>query len=118
MIHHIAIGSPNPSHLASFYRRLPEANFLKEQKYESGEVRSVWIQLGSVILMLEDGKQEAPKNLVFTLKESKRTEWKEFLASVPILHKTEYTLYFADPDGNGLGLSSYPEKLTLFSEMS
>ncbi|TGL62595.1 VOC family protein [Leptospira jelokensis] len=118
MIHHIAIGTPHPAELAKFYRGLPGAVFVKEFHYESGELRSVWIQFDSILLMVEEGKKEAPKNLVFSLTPINHLEWKDWLRSIPITHHTDFTIYFQDPDGNGLGISSYPEKLTIPIEMS
>ncbi|MCW7505861.1 VOC family protein [Leptospira paudalimensis] len=118
MIHHIAIGTTNPSHLAAFYLKIPGSILIKEHFYEFGSIRSVWIQFGSILLMLEDGKRESPKNLVFALETSKEAEWKEFLESITIVSRTDFTLYFQDPDGNGLGVSTYPEKLPSSLEMS
>lgn len=111
MIHHIAIGTLHPSLLADFYLQLPGAKQSKVHYFESGEIRSIWIQLGAVILMLEKGKNESPKKLVFSLENSNQTAWKEFLTTISVLERTEFTVYFEDPDGNGLGLSSYPQKL-------
>ncbi|XDD48355.1 VOC family protein [Leptospira sp. WS39.C2] len=114
MIHHIAIGTTNPSQLAAFYLKIPGSKLIKEHLYETGIVRSVWIQFGGQILMLEEGKNHAPKNLVFSFGLSDRKEWNEFLSSIQIQSRTNFTLYFQDPDGNGLGVSSYPEKLPDF----
>ncbi|TGL20869.1 VOC family protein [Leptospira yanagawae] len=118
MIHHIAIGTPHPARLAKFYRELPGAVPVKEFHYESGELRSVWIQCDSILLMLEEGKAQAPKNLVFSLTPSNRSLWKEWLKTVKITNHTDFTIYFKDSDGNGLGISSYPEKLPPEIEMS
>ncbi|MCW7509446.1 VOC family protein [Leptospira levettii] len=118
MIHHIAIGTTHPSHLAAFYLKIPGSKLIKEHFYESGSIRSVWIQFGSILLMLEDGKRESPKNLVFALGISKEAEWREFLASITIVSRTDFTMYFQDPDGNGLGVSTYPEKFPTSLEMS
>ncbi|TGM32143.1 VOC family protein [Leptospira biflexa] len=118
MIHHIAIGTPNPESLAAFYLQIPGAKLLKRHHFDSGEVRSVWIQLGPIILMLESGEQESPKNLVFSLNPSNQNEWREFFKSIQVTSRTDFTMYFQDPDGNGLGLSSYPQKLPHSLEMS
>lgn len=113
MIHHIAIGTPNPSNLAEFYLQIPGAKKLREFLYESGELRSVWIEFGSVILMLEDGEKKSPRALVFKWEENKRSEWIQFLDQVKIQNQTDYTIYFLDSESNQLGLSNYPEKLSL-----
>ncbi|MBM9547600.1 VOC family protein [Leptospira sp. 201903074] len=118
MIHHIAIGTPHPTHLAKFYLKIPGAKKIQEFYYESGEVRSVWIGFGSVILMLEEGEKKSPRALVFSFSEKDRAEWIQFLSQVKIQKQTDYTAYFWDSDGNLLGVSQYPEKLEAFLEMS
>ncbi|TGL26102.1 VOC family protein [Leptospira bourretii] len=113
MIHHIAIGTPNPSNLAEFYLQIPGAKKLQEFLYETGAVRSVWIDFGSIILMLEEGEKKSPRALVFQWEETKRSEWIQFLNQVKIQNQTDYTVYFLDNESNLLGVSQYPEKLRL-----
>lgn len=118
MIHHIAIGTPHPSHLAKFYLKIPGSKKIKEFYYESGEVRSLWIGFGSFILMLEEGEKQSPRALVFSFSKTERSEWTQFLNQVKIQNQTDYTIYFLDSDGNHLGVSTYPEKLEPHLEMS
>ncbi|MCZ8343489.1 MAG: VOC family protein [Leptospira sp.] len=110
MIHHIAIGTENPQILAEFYLKIPGTNLSKKFFYESGKLRSVWIECGSLLLMFETGKKEAPKALVLGL-EGEIESWKIFLESTAIVQKTDFTYYFLDPDGNRLGLSTYPKNI-------
>lgn len=65
MIHHIAIGTPHPSHLAKFYLKIPGSKKIQEFYYESGEIRSLWIGFGPIILMLEEGEKQSPALLFF-----------------------------------------------------
>ncbi|TGM61033.1 VOC family protein [Leptospira meyeri] len=113
MIHHIAIGTPNPSNLAEFYLQIPGAKKVQEFHYETGAVRSIWIDFGSIILMLEEGEKKSPRAFVFHWEETKRSEWILFLNQVKIQDQTDYTVYFLDHDSNLLGVSKYPEKLLL-----
>ncbi|MCW7471004.1 VOC family protein [Leptospira kanakyensis] len=113
MIHHIAIGTPDPSHLAAFYLKIPGAKQIQEFHYPSGLLRSVWIEFGQVILMLEEGEKKSSRALVFSLTENEKSDWIQFLTQIEIQNKTEYTVYFLDTDGNLLGLSNYPEKLRI-----
>ncbi|TGK83213.1 VOC family protein [Leptospira noumeaensis] len=113
MIHHIAIGTPNPSHLAAFYLKIPGAKQIREFHYPSGLLRSVWIEFGQVILMLEEGEKKSSRALVFALEKNNHSDWTQFLSQIEIQNQTEYTVYFLDTDGNLLGLSNYPEKLSL-----
>ena len=114
-IHHIAITTRDPEKLAVFYRDILGLPEIKRHFLDDGTLRSAWLDLGhNAILMLE--KQDAsPQNgngyhlLAFTVTESEKTAWKEKLAraGIEISHSTDYTLYFRDPDGNRIGLSSY-----------
>ncbi|MCW7492627.1 VOC family protein [Leptospira sp. 2 VSF19] len=118
MIHHIAIGTANPSRLAEFYLKIPGSKKIKEFHYESGILRSVWIEFGSILVMLEEGENKSPRALVFSYQEFEKSKWTQFLKQTKVQSRTEYTVYFLDPDGNLLGASSYPEKLESLLEMS
>lgn len=117
MIHHIAIGTENPQILAEFYLKIPGTNLIQTFHFESGELRSIWIGSGSIVLMLEKGKTEAPKALVFGL-EGERDRWKIFLESTEIVQKTDFSYYFLDTDGNRLGVSTYPKNISSILESS
>jgi len=107
-IHHLAIVTRNPERLAAFYaellgvgptRRLPEA----------GEVRAIWFDLEGAILMIERGESAAGGHvLVFRAAPGSYAAWSAKLAST---ERTEFTVYGRDPDGNRVGVSSYPEAL-------
>ncbi len=59
--------------------------------------------------MIEKGKKrKAPEALVFTFPSERK-----FLKEVEkaSIKRTEYTIYFYDPDGNTIGFSSYPKPL-------
>ena len=116
-IHHIAIKSKDPDRLASFYSGelgLPEQ---KRHQDEQG-LRSVWLTLGDAILMIERASDGDPPPydrdppglhlLALTIDPATAPAWR---AKLPIRSETAYTLYFADPEGNRLALSSYPEPL-------
>lgn len=119
MIHHIAIGTENPKVLGDFYQKIPGCTFLSEHRLDSGEIRSLWLQWGDLILMIELGKKEAPKALVFGIpSETQKREWKAFLKTVTITNKTDFTLYFKDPEDNQLGLSTYPKNIFSILESS
>ncbi|WP_411821307.1 VOC family protein [Leptospira sp. 'Mane'] len=114
MIHHIAIGTQSVQVLSNFYKKIPNCIFLKENLCpNSEEVRSVWFQISKTILMIEDGNKEAARALVFQCNEEDRANWKTFLNSVSVSERTEFTIYFSDPDGNKLGISSFPTPLNL-----
>ncbi|XDD51013.1 VOC family protein [Leptospira sp. WS92.C1] len=106
MIHHIAIGSPKLDVLVRFYETLPGLTRIRENRTEKKELRSVWFQVGEIILMLEsDLEKKGPKALIF----SAASLDKKSISTLPNwIQETEYTKYFKDPDDNLIGYSSYP----------
>ncbi|TGN19558.1 VOC family protein [Leptospira idonii] len=112
MIHHIAIGTDSVRFVSQFYLQIPGCRLERENKEETGEsLRSVWIRSEDILLMIESGEKEAPKALVFTFQEKDRPDWEVFFQTVRIERRTDYTLYFRDPDGNLLGLSHFPDRI-------
>ena len=120
MIHHIAITSKFPERLSEFYGDLPGLMKIKENR-ENEIIRSVWFGFKSSasILMIERGDDRAPHALVFDLVRSFSIDSDKNKITFEMGHilsliesKTEYTFYFRDPDGNRLGYSSYPERLS------
>jgi catechol 2,3-dioxygenase-like lactoylglutathione lyase family enzyme len=80
---------------------------------DRGEPRSVWLAAGDAILMLERtlagvGPETGSGHLLALAVED-LAEWEAKLgaASVPIEGRTRFTLYFRDPDGHRVGLSTY-----------
>jgi catechol 2,3-dioxygenase-like lactoylglutathione lyase family enzyme len=114
MLHHIAIGTRNTKDLENFYLKIPNSQKTKEWIDEKGDtLRSVWIGFEGITLMLEEGEKKGPRALVFSFQESDRRKWELLLESTGISHHTDFTYYFQDPDGNTIGVSSYPERLHL-----
>lgn len=135
-IHHLAIKASRVVMLADFYERVLGLTQLKTHLYSDGSVRSIWLQAGRTILMIEsieDTDQEACKNtclntqavtppqtrdmpeqsglhlLAFTIAKNTRDTWQTHLKTngISISHESDYSLYFNDPDGNRLALSHY-----------
>ena len=114
MIHHLAIATPNLLPMIEFYKSLPGLNWIENKFTKHGIIRSAWFQTEEgTILMLEDFPySKAPEALIFKMEESYFPVIKLF----PISKKTEYTIYFLDPDKNQLGYSSYPVELKYYSK--
>lgn len=108
-IHHIAIGTENPEILAAYYLKFPGARLERKIPGEGGKIRSIWIHFGDFRLFLEEGERQAPRALVFPFEEQDRQFWESF----EHFKKTDYTVYGRDPDGNTVGVSSYPEEILL-----
>jgi catechol 2,3-dioxygenase-like lactoylglutathione lyase family enzyme len=110
MIHHIAIGTKNLDQMISFYESIPCLVRTKTNFYENGKIRSVWFSSDEILLMLEDNETNiAPLALVFSLKSMTEI----IKLNLKIEKKTQYTIYFYDPDRNMLGFSSYPNNLEM-----
>ncbi len=119
-LNHLAIGSADPERLARFYenvlglRRIHAAN-------ADGQVRAIWFQFGAGVLMIErateavEGRRSAWAGgvrpgfhlLSINIEKTEVAGQAERLAAagVSIVRRSEFTLYFTDPDGNPLGLS-------------
>lgn len=111
-LHHLAIGTSNILGMKDFYLKFPNSKIIKENFYEDGKLRSVWFELAqNVILMLEDRNyNRAPEALIFEFPENYSLEKLEKMFQFK--KKTEYTIYFYDVDGNKLGFSSFPRKIS------
>ncbi len=123
-LHHLAIKSQAPESLARFYFELFELPEI-ERHTDARGLRSVWLQLGEMILMVERSGshslhevsfQDDPPGLhliALKIEPEEASIWRARLesAGVKIESQSRFTLYFADPEGNRLGLSSWPEPL-------
>ncbi len=124
-VHHVAIGVRDLAASEAFYtgvlglpvvRRWPAAGGVGE--------RAVWLDLGrGAFLALERVAGEAPAGagaprrtdgylmIALAIAREARAAWEARLAAagVAVVHRTDHTLYVADPEGNRVGLSHWPE---------
>ncbi|HSY23307.1 MAG TPA: VOC family protein [Polyangiaceae bacterium] len=124
-VHHIAFRSPDVDRLERFYAGVLRLDVVRR----NDERGSVWLRAGSTLLMLERADPgEAPalqtrrdslELVAFAIDARDRASWRERLAeaSVSIEAETAHTLYFRDPDGRRIGVSSYPQHLHEAREM-
>lgn len=108
-IHHLAFRTDNLRALEEFY-----AGTLGLAIMRRGP-QSLWLDAGGTILMLEQRDPTEPRVdpetkelLCFAIDPKTATAFTEKLE---IEARTDYTLYFRDPDGRRVGVSSYPEPL-------
>lgn len=109
-IHHLALRTRDLDRLEAFYTQLGFERVRVQPGY------SVWLRAGDAVLMLEVAEHEEP-HLVATSREliafavnteeRARTETLLGTMGVAIEDRTEHTLYFRDPDGRRIGVSSY-----------
>lgn len=120
-LHHLALKARDPARLAEFYVTTFQLRELKRHHDEVG-LRSVWLELGEAILMIERANTPGPTPIAeldppglhllsLRIAADQHQPWRERLTAlgVPITHGSAYTIYLLDPEGNRLGLSSWPE---------
>lgn len=115
-IHHLAFRTADVPRLEHFYSTVLGLAVLRRD-----EPRSVWLDAAGTIVMLEqrDTAEPAPdlasKELVcFAIAAEQHAAVRARLLSerIAIEAHTACTLYFRDPDGRRVGVSSYPDALT------
>jgi|tagenome__1003787_1003787.scaffolds.fasta_scaffold20418274_2 glyoxylase I family protein len=133
-VHHVAIGVRDLGAVEAFYtgvlglpilRRWPMAGNMTGTMTGDQPDRSVWCDLGGgAFLALEraadgevgPGGEAADRGhgylmIALRITCATRADWEARLAAagVAIVHRTAYTLYVADPEGNRVGLSHWPD---------
>lgn len=111
-LHHLALRTPDLGRLRAFYE-----GALGLPVVTDATPRSVWLGAGGAVVMLEASEPGEPgipalsrEFVAFAIEPDERAAWEARLAraGVAIEARTEHTLYFRDPDGRRVGVSSYP----------
>jgi glyoxylase I family protein len=114
-IHHLALRTTELARLERFY-----AGVLGLEVLRRDGARSVWLDAGGAIVMLErreDGEPPIdPTSMELACFAVDPHDARALLdrltaAGVPVEGRTTYSLYFRDPDGRRVGVSSYPNPL-------
>ena len=118
-LHHLALGARDLERVAAFYRDLLGLCEVSRHHEPGRGLRSIWLDLGGPVLMIE--RTEDPARLVqgvgacpfllalaATLPDRVALERSLAMSGVPVEARTEHTIYFRDPEGNRVALSSYP----------
>lgn len=114
-VHHLAFRTRDLARLERFYVEALGLAVIRRHA-----TRSVWLDAGGSIVMLELRDEEEPgvvagsqEMVAFAVAPETRALCTERLAraGVAIEASTDFTLYVRDPDGRRIGLSSYPAKL-------
>jgi catechol 2,3-dioxygenase-like lactoylglutathione lyase family enzyme len=123
-VHHVAILVRDLPGAEVFYRQVLGLPVLRRwPSADGGGERSVWLDLGGgAFLALERTTEGAaaaePEQapglhlLALRIAAAARGDWEARLvaAGVRVTHRTAYTLYFQDPEGNRVGLSHWPDE--------
>jgi len=124
-VHHLAIQVRDLVAAERFYCGVLGLPVLRRWPAPDGGERSLWVATGpGTFLALEVIKGDQPTAaadpargdrpghhlVALAISRDSRTAWEAKLeaAGAPVTHRTPYTLYFTDPEGNRLGLSHYP----------
>lgn len=119
-LHHLAIGSVDVERLGAFYRDVFQLRERARHLDEEGELRSIWLELGGSLLMLERTLATAPPVqgvgagiflLALRVSPSQRARLERELESRghAIESRTPFTSYTRDVDGNRVAFSHYPQ---------
>lgn len=101
-LHHLAIAVRDLDAAEKFYSGVLGLPVMSRQPG-----KSVWLDLGGAILMLERGAGGAGTHvLALRIAREQRAAW---AAKLSVEGQTAYTIYTRDPDGNRVGLSHYPD---------
>ncbi len=114
-IHHIAFRTRDLEGLERFYVDVLALRVTRRNTSPEGD-RSVWLDAGGAILMLERAEADEPdvapgtmELIAFDIGIEARIGYLARLGErhVAIEAQTDHTLYFRDPDGRRIGLSHY-----------
>ena len=124
--HHVAIQCADLDRCERFYREVLGLEVLRRWPGEAGGDRSVWLSAGDGdgggFLALERAEETpAPRPwrdgkpglhlVALRIEPAERRAWEDRLeaAGVLVVHRTRWTIYFHDPEGNRIGLTHYPQ---------
>jgi catechol 2,3-dioxygenase-like lactoylglutathione lyase family enzyme len=111
-IHHVALRVADPERSLGFYAGVLGLTEVRRFE-EDGRLRSIWVQAGDAVVMLErEVKGAGPPSgsghvLAFAVGDLADWEARLRAAGVPVLDRTPSTLFVGDPDGHRVGLSVY-----------
>jgi catechol 2,3-dioxygenase-like lactoylglutathione lyase family enzyme len=111
-LHHLALRTREVDRLVAFYESWLGLSVVRDTR-----PRSVWLGLGSdAVLMIEKAQEKEPpvpanslELAAFAVSAERRARMRDELVRAGLLEgETQHTLYFRDPDGRRVGVSSYP----------
>jgi hypothetical protein len=105
--------------LARFYIDVLELREVTLHLHPDGSLRSVWLDLGGALLMIEPttepsrmvvGVGAGPFLIAVAVSADERPRFEALIETTgaEIESRSEFTTYARDPDGNRIALSAYP----------
>lgn len=121
--HHVAVQVRDVEGAAAFYREVLGLPEQVRHHRDDGSLRSIWLTMpGGGFLALEDCvgtpsiddfRRDTPglHLLAFRIAREERSGLERRIEAlgVPIVHRTRWSFYVRDPEGNRIGLSHHPE---------
>jgi catechol 2,3-dioxygenase-like lactoylglutathione lyase family enzyme len=123
--HHLAIQVRDLAAAEEFYCGVLGLAVVERWPWPDGRagLRSLWVSLGAGFLALEACESEPVQTpfkdgrpglhlIALRIEAAERAAWEERLAArgVAVVHRTRFTLYVRDPEGNRVGLSHHPRE--------
>jgi glyoxylase I family protein len=125
--HHLAIQVKDLPGAVRFYAEVLGLKVVRRWPREDGSPgeRSVWLSVGEgeEFIALESCDVDRPPTpfrdphgglhlLALRISPNDRHAWERTLAErgIDIVHRTRWTVYLRDPEGNRIGLSHYPDE--------
>ena len=118
-LHHVALGARDVERVATFYEQALGLNLVARHVEPSGATRSIWLELGDALLMIErteqrpqrvEGVGAGPFLIAVRVEKEARRSWEARLEQHGgrIESRTDFTSYARDPEGNRVAVSHYP----------
>jgi catechol 2,3-dioxygenase-like lactoylglutathione lyase family enzyme len=121
--HHVAIQCSDLESCERFYREELGLEVVRRWPRPEGGDRSVWLAVGEGFLALERAAEKPRASpwrdgkpglhlVALRIQPSERARWEARFAArgVGVVHRTRWTLYVRDPEGNRVGLSHHPDE--------
>ncbi len=123
--HHVALQVTDLSAAERFYAGVLGLEVTRRWPEPDGTLRSLWLATGDgSFLALEKARPDAVRPserpfrdgaaglhlVALRIEPGERASWEERLAAlgVEVVHRSKWTLYLRDPEGNRVGLSHHP----------
>ena len=128
-VHHIAIQCVDLEAMVGFYQDILRLRVVRRWPSEEARVvgdRSVWLETGNSVIALERAGEQLEHRpwkdgrpgfhlLALQISRDKRESWCRWFKHCGVEIKTisRWTVYIHDPEGNRIGLSHFPDAVSV-----
>jgi catechol 2,3-dioxygenase-like lactoylglutathione lyase family enzyme len=107
-LHHVALGARDVERVAAWYRDALGLAETARHLHADGSLRSIWLDMGGPLLMIERSETPGPFLLAFRCDVGERAALEAALGAVEA--RTAFTSYARDPEGGRVAVSHHPER--------